>query len=1169
MLLEVCRKGLFLSCSSIITQHSQSAKRSSIKRSNDLWGATPNPIQCFSRPPLFASCSKAPLERYNAAMPTIYDNINDKLMAGLGAMLEDARRADFCVGYFNLRGWAKLRPHIDALSGENGQYCRLLVGMTSDPDNAVKHLYGSGISRMTQSEVAQLRRRMSVSFARQLTYGTPTNSDQDTLRLLAGQLRGGRLKVKLYTRHPLHAKLYLVHRADRIASLTGFVGSSNLTLSGLAQNGELNVDVVEQDAAQKLADWFEQRWDDAWSIDISDELAEIIEASWANGPVQPYYIYIKTAWHLSRQAISESERFRLPPDLAKDLLEHQQRAVSLAAQRLNHQRGVIVGDVVGLGKTLVATAVAKVFQEDHGHNVLVICPPALLQNWKQHLHKYLIAGNTLSLGKVDDLKDMHRYRLVILDESHNLRNRKSFRHQQVRDYIRHNDCRVIMLTATPYNKAYQDIASQLLLFLDGGEDLGIVPQEMIDSSGGAVAFRAKHPRILTSSLAAFELSEQVDDWRELMRLFMVRRTRAHIKQHYAEYDPAKCRYYLTFADGNRFYFPQREPRRLDFKLADDDQYARLYSDQVVEWIANLKLPRYGLKHYLIATAEQTASGDDIKIIKHLSRAGRRLRGFARTGLFKRLESGGDAFLLSLRRHILRNAMLVAAITKGEALPIGQVLPAIMDDQEEEDDESQWSDGDGNTAPTEWEQCLIAGERLLATLNEDHQRHFDWISSRYFDPSLEVDLRSDSEVLLRISARVEHWDHSQDRKLDALRTLCVTTHGNEKILIFSQYKDTVDYLHRHLREDINALGVVHSDTQCLQSTIQRFSPRANAAAIPAADELRVLLTTDKLSEGVNLQDAHIVVNYDLPWAIIRLTQRVGRVDRIGQTAATIYCYSAMPAEGIERVINLRHRLRQRMTENNELIGSDERFFEGENEATFRRFYAGDVPLEAEEEGDDETDLISRAYDIWQQAIKEDPGLSAIIKKLQDVVYSAKTSKKTKGVVAYIKDNLNRHFLALIDREGEIISRSQHKILELLRCEATEETMQAAEDHHALVEKAVDYCRQADSTLGGQLGSENSTRHRVYKRLSDYQRKQDSMLIKDEDSDDLKHAIEHIYHWPLKQTASNKLQREIKFKIKDRDLAAMLLNFWRAGDLCEVPKNTDEKPEPQIICSSGLV
>ena len=1096
-------------------------------------------------------------------MPTIYDNINADLMDGLSAMLQGARRADFCVGYFNLRGWVALRPDIDALSGENGQYCRLLVGMTHDPDNTVQHLYGGGISRMTQGEVARLRHRMIANFARQLTYGAPTNNDQKTLRRLAEQLRDGRLTVKLYTRHPLHAKLYLVHRADNIAALAGFVGSSNLTLSGLSQNGELNVDVVEQDAAQKLAAWFEQRWNDDWTINISGELAKIIEESWASGPVQPYYIYLKTAWHLSRQAVEESDQFRLPPELAKDLLEHQHRAVSLAAQRLNHQRGVIVGDVVGLGKTLVASAVAKVFQEDHGHNVLVICPPALQQIWEDHLHKYRIAGDTLSLGNVKKLQDMRRYKLIILDESHNLRTRKSSRHRKVRDYIRHNDSRVIMLTATPYNKAYQDIASQLLLFLDSGEDLGIVPEAMIDKIGGAVTFRAKHPKILASSLSAFELSDQVDDWRELMRLFMVRRTRAHIKQHYAKYDQAKERYYLTFADGDRFYFPNREPRRLDFKLKDDDQYASLYSGRVVEWIADLKLPRYGLQQYLTETAEQEASSDEKKIIENLSRAGRRLRGFARTGLFKRLESGGDAFLLSLRRHILRNAMLVAAVIKGEALPIGQVLPAIMDDLEEEDENQVFRIGDDQ--PAQWEQYLIAGERLLATLNKDHHRDFAWISSRYFDPSLRDDLQEDSEALLHISAMVPRWDPSKDRKLSALRKLCLETHRSEKILIFSQYKDTVEYLQRHLREDINELGVVHSESEELQSVINRFSPRANAASIPAADELRVLLTTDKLSEGVNLQDAHIVVNYDLPWAIIRLTQRAGRVDRIGQRADTIYCYSAMPEEGIEQIINLRHRLRQRMTENNELIGSDERFFEGEDEATVRRLYAGDISLE-EEEGDDETDLISRAYEIWRQAIKQDPSLENRIKTLPDVVYSAKASK-TKGTVAYIKDSLHRHFLAHINREGEIVSRSQYKILDLLRCGPEEEKMQPAENHHASVEKAVTYCRQIDLTLGGQLGGENSTRHQVYKRLSDYWREQNGMLFKD--NDDLKYAIEQIYHWPLRSNACDKLWRQMKFKIKDKELATMVLSFWQAGSLCEMPKNTNEKPEPQIICSLGLV
>ncbi len=187
----------------------------------------------------------------------------------------------------------------------------------------------------------------------------PTNDDEQGLRQLAAQLRAGKVVVKLFLRHPLHAKLYLLFRPDPINPVVGYLGSSNLTMAGLSGQGELNVDVLDQDACRKLAQWFDDRWDDRWCLDISEELARIIEESWAReAAVPPYHIYVKMAYHLSQEARAGLAEFQIPADFGNRLFEFQKAAVKIAAHHLNKRRGVLIGDVVGLGKTLMATAAA-------------------------------------------------------------------------------------------------------------------------------------------------------------------------------------------------------------------------------------------------------------------------------------------------------------------------------------------------------------------------------------------------------------------------------------------------------------------------------------------------------------------------------------------------------------------------------------------------------------------------------------------------------------------------------------------------------------------------------------------------------------------------------------------------------------------------------------------
>lgn len=190
-------------------------------------------------------------------MPEIYDNITQHLYQGLTETLEDAYRSDFCVGYFNLRGWKHLEKYIEQFEG-GSDCCRLLVGMQRPEEQILRDAVGIFEEEVVDNKRAnEIKKSIAKSFRNQLTFGTPTDTDEAALRKLKHQLFDGKVKVKLFLKHSLHAKLYLLYREDKKTPHIGYVGSSNLTLSGLSKGGELNVDVVEQDAAKKLVNWFE------------------------------------------------------------------------------------------------------------------------------------------------------------------------------------------------------------------------------------------------------------------------------------------------------------------------------------------------------------------------------------------------------------------------------------------------------------------------------------------------------------------------------------------------------------------------------------------------------------------------------------------------------------------------------------------------------------------------------------------------------------------------------------------------------------------------------------------------------------------------------------------------------------------------------------------------
>ena len=1108
-------------------------------------------------------------------MPKIYDNIENRLTEGLRNTIEVSHRADFCVGYFNLRGWKEVADNIENLDGGENNCCRVLVGMQRPPLDIIKEFYSkTSKGSIDNQEAVKIKKRLAEDFKDQLTIGYPTEADEQGLRKLSRQIKDKKVIVKLYLKTGLHAKLYLMFRDDNISPVIGFLGSSNLTLAGLARQGELNIDVLDQDAANKLSKWFNERWNDRWCLDISDELAEIIDESWAGEKLlPPYHIYMKIAYHLSQEARAGLTEFKIPNVFQKQLLDFQQKAVLVAAHHLNKRDGVIIGDVVGLGKTYTATALAKIFEDDFFLETLIICPKNLTEMWEDYVYKYRLRAKVISISKVQKiLPKLRRYRLVIIDESHNLRNRKGKRYNAIREYLFENESKVALLSATPYNKTYLDLSNQLRLFVPEDKDLGISPENYIESIGGKVQFIAKHQTPLRS-LPAFEHSEFADDWRELMRLYLVRRTRSFIKKYYSKDDPEKKRKYLTFPDGSKSYFPDRFPKKVEYPFdASDpnDQYAKLYDSYTVDIINGLNLPRYGLGNFIDKESEVELTTKEQVIDDNLSRAGKRLMGFCRTNLFKRLESSGYAFLLSVNRHILRNYIYIYAIENKLPFPIGSqesgILDSFMDDVDPDDA------GKGSEAVKlllDKESYYVEAEKLYNLFSGSWEKRFQWIRSELFNKDLINLLLNDSQELLKILKRAKNWNPEQDRQLNALYDLCTKIHGKEKILIFTQFSDTAYYLKDVFKKrGLKRMECVTGDNESPTKLAYRFSPVSNErrGSISEDQEIRVLISTDVLSEGQNLQDAHIIVNYDLPWALIRLVQRAGRVDRIGQKAEQIFCYSFLPEDGIEQIINLRGRLRSRIGENAEVVGSDETFFDGDP-VNIHDLYNEKANILDDDE-DEEVDLSSYAFQIWKNAIDNNPSLKKTIPELPNVVYSTKQnvdSENREGVIVYTRTSDSNDILAWMNKKGEIITQSQYEILRAAQCTPDTVPQPKLKNHHKLVEKGLEHIKDIESTIGGQLGKKSGARYRVYMRLDRYIKEFEDTLFA---SESLKRAIEDIYKYPLKEYAKETLNRQLKSGISDSDLVGLVISLREEDKLCVISEEEDIYKDPQIICSLGL-
>ncbi|MBS9532389.1 NgoFVII family restriction endonuclease [Mycobacterium sp. M1] len=1086
-------------------------------------------------------------------MTRIFDNIKLDLGSHLEKTLQVSDTMDVAVGYFNLRGWAVFDPLVtdkaESWSEGDPPIVRILIGMvTAGVQQETLDALQAGLEGAPEPDAdanaARDRKAVLIEQLRmQLMRGLPTAADRAALQSLRDLLATGAVQIKVFTRRPLHGKTYICYREDLNNPITGFVGSSNLTRPGLTVNYELNVDVLDTTAAKDLAQWFTDRWDDKFSRPITAEILDLLDESWARRePRRPYEVFLKVCYDLSRDVREGLAEYSVPSAIREQLLEYQATAVQTLARRITTRRGTMLGDVVGLGKTLTAIAVALMLRDEHGYMPLVVCPKNLVKMWKEHFDAYDLHGSVVSYSMAHAiLPTLRRYQLVIVDESHTLRNDTRRDYKAIQDYIHNNDSKALLLTATPYNIRFQDVANQLGLYIDDDDDLGIAPVNAI----------AADPRLVdkvdgkTTTMAAFRRSEDPDDWKRLMSEHLVRRTRTFIKNNYAKTDSDGQ--YLEFSDGTRFRFPQRIPKPVDHSFGADDPAAVMAGDTTLDTITALRLPRYELGNYLSPTAAPTEAEQEF--IDNLARGRGHVAGFVRTTFYKRLSSCGHSFTLSLKRHITRNELFLYAINHGLLIPVGTITENIFG----EDDDDPNGDGNGG-------EETATPESRYATLQAAKPAGLTWIRPELFTTAVRQALIDDTTALKALLALYGDWKPETDSKLQALIHLLQVDHPNEKVLIFTEYKDTAEYIGAALQvAGIDDVGVATGDSENPTRLAQRFSPVSNTLPghepdVAPQDELRVLIATDVLSEGQNLQDAHIVVNYDLPWAIIRLIQRAGRVDRVGQKADIVLLYSFFH-ESVDNVIDLRRRISERLHANAEAFGSDEQFFGSDGEIkVIADLYKGTLD---DTDTADDVDASSLAYQHWTNAVEADAALAAKVASLPDMISATRRKRLTDsdtGVVCYVRTDSGVDGFGRATADGNTALLTGHEVLKTFEASPDEPGFAPSEDHDGLIETLVRGPLATPTLAAGRL---RGVRRTLWRRLG-------ATLL--HDNADTALALDDLYQHPLTKDAENRLRRAVRNGASDDELATLLTALHRDGDLT-VATRTGEDPI-RIVSSMGI-
>ena len=1057
-------------------------------------------------------------------MADIIDNRNFRLSEAVKEILNSSERGKFVIGYFFLSGFREIAPYLNNL-----KELKIVIGNTTTKETLEQLV--EGYKRLEEAEEILKRQRFvnrtetglifndtKNNIKEVIEYMDQTEGDETTIKTLSELISNGKVKIRIYTKGRLHAKAYIFDYPENYGYEKGIaiVGSSNLTLSGLTHNTELNVVVHGNENHEQLTKWFNEIWNEA--KDFDEELLDILKRSWAlNEDITPYDIYIKTIYNLVK------DREEIPTYFDYSYLTNfQKEAMKEAIKIIDRFNGVFISDVVGLGKTYIGASLLDYFWKRRREKGIIICPASLKEMWETVVEEFDLNARVLSTGKLSqgniDLLRERKFRdrnIVLIDESHEFRNTNTNRYKRLSPFTQGR--KLILLTATPRCNTVWDIYNQMKLFH---------PDENITEA-------AIDPPNMREFFRKVEQGEV--KLKELLRNVLIRRTRKHILKWYGEEDEEGKKY--VEVGGKRYYFPERVLKTKEYSI--EKTYNGLYED-IRKKIKELTLARYNLYEYVYPELRTESPYAELK------QAGKSLKGLMRILLFKRFESSVEAFRKTVSNLIELNWILLNSIEEG-FIPAGEEAQKYMYEAKSKEEED-----------------------FFIKLEELSERYD---ASAFDVDRLKRDVKRDIEILKSIYKEVERIKPEKDEKLKALKNLIENELIGEKVLIFTEYSDTLNYLYENLKH-IEGVEKVDSKRKDWINVIQRFAPKSNHYVLKnSEEEIQILISTDILSQGLNLQDAYIVINYDLHWNPVRLIQRIGRVDRIGSVNEKIYCFNFLPEIELDRGLGLKQRLKRRIQEIHDTIGEDAKILdetEQLNEEAMYAIYRGDSKI-LDEGAEEEVLSFEEMRNIIRNLEKEDPGYLSYVKNLPDGIRSFKGKGNNELLYIYLKaGDFNK--LYLLDKNKEIVSEDIEEVLTFIKCEKDEKI---GIRNREIFKYVPEIKRRFEKELKELL-----SKRTVSRRLSSSQQyilNEMRIVFENTDDEELKNRIKDltkIFKKDLLPAVQKELREIKKSNLAGKKLIDALTSIGRSyGLFIEEDKKIEDKEvkedkRAKIICSEGI-
>ena len=943
------------------------------------------------------------------------------------------RNLDAVVGFLRASGYFSLRPFLDSINK-----VRVLIGIDVDKYIAEAarqgKLFFGAEDDVKQDCLRQIRKDIESSNYRK--------EIEDGMFQMVQDLIDGKLELRAHPSKKIHAKIYVLYPDDFNQYTQGMAitGSSNLSGNGLGiteeRQYEFNVKMTQHEDVQFAKDEFEQLWEEAKGCEITaDDLKTSIDRTYLKGDVSPYDLYIKMLMEYFSDRILETDNddpFDMPDGYTK--YDYQMDAVIEGYQKLIRYDGFFLADVVGLGKTVIATMIAKKFLIENGRDhtkILVVYPPAVEQNWKTTFKDFGIDkyANFISNGSLSKVLDEDNYNywnadeydLVLVDEAHKFRSHTTSAFEQLQEICKMPRVetgnipgykkKVMLISATPMNNTPADLYNEILLFQDPRHST-------IDGVGNLTAFFA--PLIVEfrklrnnpdADIRDFKkLAEKVRD--RVIKPLTVRRTRTDIES-VPRYNkdvngfpkverPVESRYELNEHLANLF---ERAMQTLDKELA----YARYQA------IAFLK-PEVSNGLY-----------DNAELIS------RSLAGIRKNGLVKRLESSFYAFQVSIQNFRQANQNMLDMFANDKVfiapdLDINLLLENGLSEEEIEEKLNAKAETNPKNAVfhaddfrPEFVEMLRADQAILEKMWNDWQDISD----------------DDDSKFAKFNELLKHELFKAERNPE------------QKLVVFSESVDTVEYLERRInRSDVL---VISSGNRSQQFKTIRENFDANYKT--KLNDYNIILTTDVLAEGVNLHRSNVIVNYDTPWNSTRLMQRIGRVNRIGSVSKHIYNYVFYPSREGNREINLNQIAVSKIQTFHSTFGEDNQIY-SQNEILDRNLSKlfDEALKEQKKDFNQEIPYFEELRSLYQTNRREYNRIAKISLRSRTgreshIVDGVTLSEDT---LVFLKTNFRKVFFLVSENAEEI---SVLDALKYFKATPDEKPAERIKEHHQHVEKAL--------------------------------------------------------------------------------------------------------------------